>query len=735
MHLRPLTAPEMEALLLSMFGLDHVPPGFVSRVLVDAVGSPFFLEEVVRGLVENGSVFVEQGAWRTTASLGQLEIPRSVAAVLAMITSSDAMEVLRFLAAYQKPMPVRLLAAAARKPAEHIEEALYELSRRQMITGGAGPDRSYRPVHDHLRTTVYGDLGSRREPIHLEIAQALLQLFDEDEAFRSELAHHYWAAGEREAALKFGLVAAQSALERYANDEAIEHLEHVIELLPAGATAERARILEQLADAHFLSGRYERTKALLQDADACVVGTIDKARIQRKRAEVMGYSLGTPAEAVDIMWSAAQQLGATRPASRAMFLARTFLGLARHLAQHAVRRAIPKASGEQEQRRLAALSTTYLRIATFNCFADPVLFFLPIFRAANLADRIPGTREHAQVYALTAIALGGLGMPARAIRYGEAAIEEARRCQSPWHEANARSFHAIVLLQTGRWSRALEHAERAGKAFAACGDHFELAVSGVALLEAMRARGNLVDASIRGSKLIAVFDRLALQMIGKGLYTAFVRALGRLGDEQAITVGAEVVERATHGADKLSTVYAEIALGDALLQLGRVDQAIDHLERGLAIRDRDRFDVYVVAEGSALLASAYAARIRAEHLPFSGRLRQSFERRASQAAAAGRRFSPMRSPAWLVRGIGHQLDGDRKRAAHCFDRAAALATALGAPLWEADARVENGLGFLEHEGDQNPDARAHLEAAVSLYQRCGAVPGEQRAAAVLSHLS
>lgn len=53
----------------------------------------------------------------------------------------------------------------------------------------------------------------------------------------------------------------------------------------------------------------------------------------------------------------------------------------------------------------------------------------------------------------------------------------------------------------------------------------------------------------------------------------------------------EALARAAQGGDTLSRAWAHIALGDAHLQFGEVDEAIDELERGLAIRDQSRFDM------------------------------------------------------------------------------------------------------------------------------------------------
>lgn len=736
-RLAPLTPQAMERLLVSMFGLDTIPHAFVSRVLDDAAGSPFFLEEVVRGLVENGSVFVEHGTWHTASSLGELEIPPTVAAALrrrlAMIVGEEPLELLRLLAAYKKPMPAALIAAVVQKPVEQVDEALYGLSLRQMVTTIEAPERLYRTAHDHLRTTVYDDIGSARPAVHLRIAHGLERLAETRSVPLSELAHHYWAASERENALKYALLAGQSALKSYANDEAIEHLEHALELLSAQASRLRTQTLEQLADAFFLSGRYERANTLLLEVDRNAVEPLDKVRIERKRAELAGYSAGTPGEAVDILWAAARQLGATRPSSRTTYLAGTAGALARHFAQQGLR-AVPPAASEAEQRRLAELATTYLRIGYFSFFSDPLLLFLPVLRAANIVDRIPDSREYSQVYSMAGVALAGLGMNERALRYGQHAIQQATRCGTAWQVANAQSFHAIVLLETGHWTDAFDHAERARNAFAACGDHFQLAVSAYHTIEVLHARGDLAAASVRGREEVAVFQRLGLEMIGKGLYTVFGRILAKTGDGAGVVVGREVLELAERGADKLSTVFAEMALADSLLQFERFDEAIDHLERGLAIRDRDRFNTYVVAQSSALLVQAYAARIRATKTPLSGAQRRSFDRRVKQAVSAGRRFAPMRSSAYLSRGLACHLAGRRTEATRCFEEAARHASALGAKLWEADAHFEHGLALLDDQAHSGGRAQTELELARSLYHACGAAPRERQTADALLEL-
>jgi tetratricopeptide (TPR) repeat protein len=168
--------------------------------------------------------------------------------------------------------------------------------------------------------------------------------------------------------------------------------------------------------------------------------------------------------------------------------------------------------------------------------------------------------------------------------------------------------------------------------------------------------------------------------------------------------------------------------------MGRVDEAIDHLERGLAIRDTHRFDMYVVAQGDGLLARAYAAKLRESGGAVSGAAIRSFERRVARAVASGKRFPAMQSAAWLARGLLASRRGEARQAMAWFDESAKLAERLGARLWQADAYLEGGLALMNSDARTRATARARLVQAHELLQRCGARPGAQTAAAALERI-
>ena len=341
------------------------------------------------------------------------EIPATIAAALrhrfSLLPGPPQLVVLCVLAAYQKPITDSLLAAAAGLTPAETSAALSDLSARHMVTSAGD---LHRTAHDFVRTTIYADLGAGARDVHRQIGRALEDARHEGPRL-SETARHYWLAQDRDKALEFGLRAGQAAMAVYANEEAIEHLTHVLDLLPDADSATRTAAAEQLADAHFLAGHYPQAHALLADLDRRFVAPIDRTRIGRKLGEVVAYDAGTPMAAVDILWGAAQQLGATRPRAGAAFLIATLRALARHLLQSGAAPLVPVVHHPSERARLGELVRVYLRISYLSFFGDPLLTFLPTFRAANIADRIGESDEHSNAYSMAAIALSGLGFQFR----------------------------------------------------------------------------------------------------------------------------------------------------------------------------------------------------------------------------------------------------------------------------------------------------------------------------------
>jgi hypothetical protein len=98
LSLTPLSADESEQLASNLLGEARVPEGVRRPLLSSAEGNPFFLEEMLQMLIDEGALERENGGWVATRRLAELRIPDSVHGVIAArldLLELDAREALR----------------------------------------------------------------------------------------------------------------------------------------------------------------------------------------------------------------------------------------------------------------------------------------------------------------------------------------------------------------------------------------------------------------------------------------------------------------------------------------------------------------------------------------------------------------------------------------------------------------------------------------------------------------
>ena len=134
---------------------------FVDRVSAETAGNPFFVEELMRALVEQGSVYLKEGHWAAAAAVGELDIPTSIRATLQRRLGAldrDARAVVELLAAAGRPVGLRLLVHATGLDGQGLHRALTGLEARRMVSlvsAGSAQEPRYGVCHDRLREAQY----------------------------------------------------------------------------------------------------------------------------------------------------------------------------------------------------------------------------------------------------------------------------------------------------------------------------------------------------------------------------------------------------------------------------------------------------------------------------------------------------------------------------------------------------------------------------------------------------
>jgi class 3 adenylate cyclase len=110
--LEPLTEADSRSLVSNLLEIESLPDPVRDLIMARAEGNPFFVEEVVRMLIERGVIVAQGDRWVATGDVGAVEIPESLhGLLLARIDQlpDAAKRSLRIAAVIGRQFPVRVL--------------------------------------------------------------------------------------------------------------------------------------------------------------------------------------------------------------------------------------------------------------------------------------------------------------------------------------------------------------------------------------------------------------------------------------------------------------------------------------------------------------------------------------------------------------------------------------------------------------------------------------------------
>jgi class 3 adenylate cyclase/predicted ATPase len=236
LRLDPLGRETAAEMLSELLG-NEPELGPLKRLIADKTeGNPFFVEEIVQALFEQGFV-ARNGRVTLKRSLGQITIPPTVQALLASRIDRlppDEKVFLQMLAVLGREFSLTLLRRVVRNAEGELERILADLQHGEFIyEQPAFPDTEYCFKHALTQEVAYNSvLLEQRKQFHEDVAQAIEELFQPQlkEHF-TELAYHYSRSGNAQEAVKYLQLAGQQAMQRSAHGEAVTHLNAALDLL------------------------------------------------------------------------------------------------------------------------------------------------------------------------------------------------------------------------------------------------------------------------------------------------------------------------------------------------------------------------------------------------------------------------------------------------------------------------------------------------------------------------
>ena len=716
--LDPLSLDEASRLIEFLLSVEDLPPDVNERILERAEGNPFFLEEIVRHLIDEGMIVHEEGRWRGTAECGEVVIPDTVQSVLAAridLLSPQEKRVVQSAAVVGRIFWTGPLSRLVGDEAGDIDEVLDALESRELIrarlSSSIGGDREYIFKHVLTRDVSYESLPKRdRAAAHATVAEWLEETAGERRREFAELLAYHFAEAVRGAArldavdaeplraksVRYLLLASDVAKDRYVIDRSQRYAEEALALAADGI--ERAEALELLGLAYQYNYRgQDAWRTLCQAVDEMLAAAPDD---HRRIAEFCAWALETPLR---------------YPGS-----------MTRVTPEHEVRKYLD--IGIEAASHLGEISPELVRILTIKSFW-PYAFATENDEAYSIAKsdglRAADMARRLGLVRLESAALDGAASgPMMQGLYRESAAIHRRRLQlvpelgDPWEIGDIHAMVAWVDFLMGRFRDAAQANDE--RIAVTTSDAPGVAVHVLSWTVLARFRLGEWDEAL--ADLRRLEDLLGDRRSTPPYFASRAFAAAALIHEvQGNSASADAIISTLRGLetelDEKDLIAWSPWLSPLFIRRGDIDRALAMAEASVMVKRWSG------------LQSVYYESI-CETLPAAGRWEGIPERARAFRAYADRGGFEALPPAVDVMEGRHAVHrGNPEEAVKLFRSAIEGFTSVGA-AWDV-ARVELALGETLLALGRSEEAGAHLRGALDTFERLGAVREREQARKLL----
>jgi DNA-binding CsgD family transcriptional regulator/tetratricopeptide (TPR) repeat protein len=436
----------------------------VACILELSDGNPFFTEELAAAGVLDRLM--------SAADIRQLKLPERLRDTLIArveLLSDEAQGVLRAAATAGRHVSHRLLATVCDMPERSLLSALRESVAQHLLVVTPG-ENAYAFRHALAREAVYDDLlPGERIRLHGAIAAALSAdvslAYSQSRSVATELAHHWWEAGDRPRALSALVAAGKDAADVCAFAESERQLARALTLWHQVQDPDelvglaRRDVLHRAADAARWAGHIDQAVAWTREAlaDAGCTGPAVLAAAYERLGHYLGQA-GRSDAALEA-YTEADRLLAAEPASPLLAAVRAACGTAHlqagqyslglRLSTEAVEIARTVGAAAEEGR---ALNTSGVALTMTGRPAEGVR---ALRAAVEIAESCGNIEEQLRAYANLTFVLENAGQLTEALQAAVSGLERASRLGLPAEATVALlTVSAIIKLELGRWSEA-----------------------------------------------------------------------------------------------------------------------------------------------------------------------------------------------------------------------------------------------------------------------------------------
>ncbi len=287
--LQDLSLSEAQNMVQSLLKTEAIPKNLQQFIRNKVEGNPFYLEEAINSLIESDILVPENGSWKVSRAITELEISATIQGVISARVDRLELQSKRILqeaSVIGRSFYYDILKRIT-DINDSIDRSLSGLERFDLIkTKSIQPYLEYIFKHALTQEVVYnGLLKKERRKIHDQIGHVVEEMFkDRLPEFYETLAFHFKNGHSMEKAVHYLMKAGEKSLRRYSVDESHQSYKEALEVLRQKSieTREDKALLIQLiidwALVYYYRGDFIGLTELLESQADIADALYDKAK-------------------------------------------------------------------------------------------------------------------------------------------------------------------------------------------------------------------------------------------------------------------------------------------------------------------------------------------------------------------------------------------------------------------------------------------------------------------------
>ena len=234
-NLHRLNTLQSDILIDNLLRIEGLPVDLRSLIKSRSEGNPFFIEEMIRSLIDEGAVELYNGKFTITDKINSVAVPHTIQELLMSridMLDERTKSLIRNASVIGRHFFHKILTEVA-ETVEDIDNKLEYLKEVQLIREGKRMEEvEYLFKHALAQEATYESiLKQKRKEIHLSVANAIERIFNERlHEFYGTLAYHYSQGEDLDKVEEYMLKAGEEAMKASASSEVITYYQKSLEI-------------------------------------------------------------------------------------------------------------------------------------------------------------------------------------------------------------------------------------------------------------------------------------------------------------------------------------------------------------------------------------------------------------------------------------------------------------------------------------------------------------------------